>query len=89
MAEPRVSLNFSNKKIIIRQTSDRIRATVDYNGFLSLNNVHNLILKQNNDIDLLYVLGVLNSKLIDFVYNYLSPEIGRVFAEVKTVNLEK
>jgi len=34
-----------------------------------------------------YVLSILNSKLIDFIYRYLVPETGRVFAQVKAVKL--
>lgn len=89
LAEPRTSLDFNKNKIIIRQTSDKIRATIDTNGYLSLNNVHNLILNDNSINNLYYLLALLNSKLFDFIYHYLTPEEGRVFAEVKTVNLER
>lgn len=89
LAEPRTSLDFSKDKIIIRQTSDRIRATIDNQGYLSLNNVHNLILHNNCTSQLYYILALLNSKLFDFLYHYLTPEVGRAFAEVKTINLER
>ena len=36
-----------------------------------------------------YVLGLLNSKLLNYYYSLLVPEKGKVFAEVKIVNLEK
>jgi len=87
LAEPRKSLDFSKDKIVIRQTSDKIICAVDKNGYLSLNNVHNVIAKEN--VNLQYLITVLNSKLMDFIYKYLAPETGRVFAEVKIVNLEK
>lgn len=89
LAEPRTSLDFNKNKIVIRQTSDKIRATIDTSGYLSLNNVHNLILNNNTVNNLYYILALLNSKLFDFVYHYLTPEEGRVFAEVKTINLER
>lgn len=88
LAEPRKSLNFKTEKIVIRQTSDKIIAAIDYNGYYDLNNVHNLLLK-NNNINLKYLLTLLNSKIVDFAYKFLVPEAGRVFAEVKAVNLAK
>ena len=88
MAEPRKTLNFKAEKIVIRQTSDKIIAAIDYNGYYDLNNVHNLLLKSNG-VDLKYLLTILNSKIADFAYKFLVPETGRVFAEVKAVNLGK
>ncbi|MDP2837314.1 MAG: TaqI-like C-terminal specificity domain-containing protein [Methanobacteriaceae archaeon] len=89
LAEPRKSLDFSQEKIVIRQTSDHIIATIDDKGYLNLNNVHNLVIKKEFDLNYNYILTVLNSKLIDFIYRYLVPEKGRVFAEVKGVKLKQ
>ncbi len=88
LAEPRQSLDFNQDKIVIRQTSDRIIGAFDRKSLFNLNNVHNLVIK-NNKIDCRTILAILNSKLFDFVYKYLVPEAGRTFAEVKTVNIEK
>lgn len=89
LAEPRPSAPFFvPKKIIIRQTADTIIATIDNRQFLNLNNVHNLILK-SDDYSLEFILALLNSKLLSFLYTMIVPEFGRVFAEVKIVNLEK
>jgi N-6 DNA Methylase/TaqI-like C-terminal specificity domain len=88
LAEPR-KFNFKNDKIIIRQTSDNIKATLDCNGYYNLNNVHNLILKPESGIQLKYILGILNSNKIDNIYKFLTPEEGRVFAEVKINTLKK
>ena len=89
LAEPRETLDFTASKIVIRQTSDKIIAAIDNNGYYNLNNVHNLIPKNQNKINLNYLTAFLNSKLIDFIYKFLVPEAGRVFAEVKCVNLAK
>ncbi|MDQ1266569.1 MAG: hypothetical protein QG635_1721, partial [Bacteroidota bacterium] len=89
LAEPRYKAPFNdNKKIIIRQTSDRIIAHLDTEKYLSLKNVHNLRI-ENSEIFYEYLLGILNSKLITWWYQRLIPEKGRVFAEVKVVNLKK
>ena len=88
LAEPRKSLNFKSRKIVIRQTSDKIIAAIDEDGYYDLNNVHNFIVNVDN-YELKYLLIILNSKLIDFVYKFLVPESGRVFAEVKAINIAK
>ena len=88
LAEPRQSLNFFQTKIMVRQTSDRIISAIDYNGQLSLNNVHNMVLR-NDVLKYEVLVCILNSKLMDFYYNFLVPEKGRTFAEVKAVNLKR
>lgn len=89
LAEPRYAAPFDEpQKIIIRQTSDKIIAHIDTNKYVSLKNVHNLKII-NENIDYKFLLSVLNSKLLDWWYQLLIPEKGRVFAEVKVVNLEK
>lgn len=89
LAEPRYKAPFNDeKKIVIRQTSDRLIAHLDVNRYLSFKNVHNLRITKP-DVAYEYLLGLLNSKLLDWWYQKLIPEKGRVFAEVKVVNLEK
>lgn len=89
LAEPRYAAPFdAPQKIILRQTSDSIIAHLDTNKYISLKNVHNLEIV-NSEIDYKFLLSVLNSKLVDWWYRQLIPEKGRVFAEVKVVNLKK
>ncbi|MEW6419715.1 MAG: TaqI-like C-terminal specificity domain-containing protein [Nitrospirota bacterium] len=89
LAAPRPTTPFfAPKKIIIRQTSDTLIATIDDEQYLNLNNVHNLVLKSEN-YSLEFILSLLNSKLLSFIHRVIVPEFGRVFAEVKIVNLEK
>ena len=89
LAEPRPSAPFfAPQKIVIRQTADTIIATIDDKQYLNLNNVHNLILKVEN-YSLEFVLALLNSELLSFLHTMIVPEFGRVFAEVKIVNLGK
>ncbi len=89
LAAPRPSTPFFvPKKIVIRQTSDTLIATIDDRKYLNLNNVHNLVLKDKG-YSLKFILALLNSKFLSFLHRILVPEFGRVFAEVKIVNLEK
>src|SRR4030043_1938328 len=79
---------FVPKKIIIRQTADTLIATIDDKQYLNLNNVHNLVLKEKG-YSLKFMLSLINSRFLSFIHRVLVPEFGRVFAEVKIVNLEK
>jgi hypothetical protein len=79
---------FNSEKIIIRQTADKLIASLDTDKFITRHSTH-LILSKSKLISLKYVLGLLNSKLLNYYYSLLVPEKGKVFAEVKIVNLEK
>lgn len=87
LAAPRDSKIFEAKeKIIIRQTSDRIIATIIEKDIICRNNLHILI---SNEISHQFILGVLNSKLTDFYYYQINPEQGEVLAEVKKMHVEQ
>ncbi|TAF99366.1 MAG: restriction endonuclease subunit M [Cytophagia bacterium] len=79
---------FSNPKIIIRQTSDKIIACYDDNLFITRHSTH-CILPIIKNLNLKYILGILNSKLLNFYYQTLIPEKGKVFAEVKALHAKK
>lgn len=88
---PRVPSLFEGTKIIMRQTSDRIRAMIDYDGYYALNSL--LVLKLNKTVEkeysYLFILAVLNSMVNNYVYMSLTQEKGRAFAEVKPKNVRK
>ena len=88
LAAPRdADLFFSkNEKLIFRQTSDKLIGVLIEDGFVMRNNTH-IILKKNEDYDLLYILALLNSKLLDFVYWSINPEKGEALAQVKLFHL--
>ncbi len=88
LAAPR-NFDYSQNKIVVRQTSDIIICAVDYEGFLNLKSIHNIVLKSQESISHEALAVILNSSLMDVYYTYLVPEKGRVFAEVKGVNLRK
>ena len=76
----------TKEKIISRQTSDKIIATYDDKQFFSLDSTHVLISKK---INTKYLLGIYNSKLINFYYQTIVPEIGKAFPQVKAINLKE
>ena len=89
LAEPREGAPFfDEEKIILRQTSDSLIANIDVNRYINLNNVYNIGVL-NKDFSLKYILTLLNSNLFDYIYKSISQEKGRVFPEVKKVNLAK
>ena len=89
LAEPRDSAPFfDNEKIILRQTSDSLIGHIDDQRWVNLNNVYN-IGKTTNSYELKYLLAILNSKFMNLIYQNISQEKGRTFAEVKKINLSK
>lgn len=86
---PRTPELFEQPKIVMRQTSDCIRATYDDQGYYALNSLLVLTLKKDVSLSYYFVLGVLNSRLNNYVYSCLTQETGRAFAEVKPKNVRK
>lgn len=87
LAEPRDPKVFEAKeKIIVRQTGDRIIATLIGANVICRNNLHIII---SNELDHKFILGILNSKLTDFYYQQINPERGEALAEVKKNHVEQ
>jgi len=73
---------FERTKILTRQTSDRIIASLDVNNFYYSNTLHGTAIT-NPDFNIKFVLSILNSKLTTFYYKSTTAEGGKVFAQVK------
>ena len=87
LAAPRDSKIFeAEEKIVVRQTGDRIIATVISKYIICRNNLHIVIAQQRNHK---FLLGVLNSKLANFCYYQINPERGEALAEVKKAHVEQ
>lgn len=89
LGRQRYSKLFEEDKIIMRQTSDKIRATFDDEGYYVLNSI--LVFKKKKDIPYSYkfILAILNSSVNGFLYSKFTQEGGRTFAEVKPMNVRK
>ncbi|NIR10740.1 MAG: N-6 DNA methylase [Candidatus Aminicenantes bacterium] len=88
LAEPRYSANYdAPQKIIIRQTGDSLIATLDINQYIVRDNLYTIV----NNLDfpnLKYILGILNSKLLNWFYqNAINYERGEALAQVKRGHL--
>jgi len=78
---------YDEPKLFCRQTGDRLVCAYDESGHLCLNNLH-----VGNSVDsqhhLLYVLGIVNSRLINKYYELTTLESGRALAQtdIETLN---
>lgn len=75
-----------DEKIISRQTSDHLVATYDNEKYFSLDSTHVII---PTGVNTKYLLAIFNSKLLNYYYQIIVPEVGRTFAQVKVVNLKQ
>jgi type I restriction-modification system DNA methylase subunit len=89
LAAPRKSESFSNPKIFIRRTDDKILSVYDENAFIGLNSVHCLQLN-NEETNLLTILSILNSRLMNWFFQFQNFHmVGKPLAEVKVVFIER
>lgn len=77
-------------KIVWRQTSDNIKAAIDKKGIWFRNTIQCCeIKKEYSNYKLEYLLAILNSKYLNYIYNNNIRESNRVFPQIKISNLEK
>jgi Eco57I restriction-modification methylase/restriction endonuclease TaqI-like protein len=80
-------------KVIYRQTSGSIIAAIDHDGRYLDKTVHLIVPKEGwerSAISEKVLTGLLNSRLFNYLYRYLSQETGeRAFAQVKTTYIKK
>jgi hypothetical protein len=76
-------------KILLRQTADRIIATVDYRGVWFGRSIIGLVPTPGSCHRVEYFLGVLDSTYLTWVYQELVHERGRTFAQVKLSKLKQ
>lgn len=86
---PRRKKLFDEPKILIRQTANRIMAAYDDNKWYCLKSGIIIQLPSDTKLTYKYLVGLLNSSLMDFLYNDLVNEDNRIFPEVKPIQLFK
>ena len=86
---PRRIKLFIETKILIRQTANRILATLDPDQWFCLKSGIIIQLNAKSAIHYAYLLGIINSRLMYFLYDDLVGEQARIFPEVKPVQLFK
>lgn len=88
LAEPRYSANYdAPEKIVIRQTGDSLLATLDEEQFIIRDNLYSIV-HRDRKADLRFILGLLNSKLLNWFYQKaINPEEGEALAQIKRGHL--
>jgi adenine-specific DNA-methyltransferase len=87
LAAPRDNSLFTGERVVIRRTDDIIRATFVNDDSICVNSCHVLVSKNEENIKLL--LAILNSKLLQWVFEIKNPQmVGKAFAEIKVVYVE-
>lgn len=76
-----------DEKLILRQTGAYPILTYDNQQFYTLDTVHNGLLI-NTDFNLKFILSILNSKFLRFIYESQINEDGKVFAQVKIIYID-
>jgi len=91
LAEPRFSAKFDSiEKIVIRQTGDSLIACYDNNQFICRDNLYIIRNFDDGDVNLKYILAILNSKLLTWYFrNILNPEQGKAMAQVKRGHIQE
>ncbi len=69
-----------NAKLLMRQTSDKLRVVYDDKSYYCQNSI---FIITSSKINLLYLNVLLNSKLLNFLYTMDNPQKGKTFAEIK------
>ncbi len=79
------------EKIVYRQTADRIIATLERNKLLTDKTLHTIVIRDEwqEELDLRYLLGLLNSRFMTYLYQSLAQEEGRTFAQVKIFRMKQ
>lgn len=79
---------FQQEKILTRQNAKRLIGVFDDNHYFVKNSLHCILLK-NIDYNLKYILGLINSKLMNFYFQDKIGSTGEIFSQMKIIYLEK
>lgn len=79
---PSNEVKILSEKILMRQTSDSLRAVIDKDCYYPQNSLF-VITTKSKLVDLKYLLALLNSRFINYIYTINNPQKGKTFAEIK------
>ena len=79
---------FQQEKILTRQNAKRLIGVFDDNHYFVKNSLHCILLK-NMNYNLKYILGFINSKLMNFYFQDKIGSTGEIFSQMKIIYLEK
>jgi len=76
-------------KIIVRQIGEYPICSLDENGFYSLNTVFLITPKNDAELSVKFIIGILNSKFIKNYWNKVFYDMRKTFPKIKGTYLEK
>src|SRR5690606_23735483 len=87
---PREERMFNQKKVICRQTGDKLVCALDRDFYYNLDSVLNIVLNEKGKEELSeeFLVALLNSKVCNVYYSILVQEGDRAFAQVKPIVLQ-
>ena len=92
LAAPRSEDLFQSPKILMRRTDDKLRSCIESDDSICVNSCH--VIKINQDkttkISYSYLLALLNSKLLQKVFELQNPQMtNKIFSEIKVIYVER
>jgi Eco57I restriction-modification methylase/TaqI-like C-terminal specificity domain len=78
---------FKAPKIVGLTTTDKLAVALDTEGYLAMDALYVFRLGEKTSVNAHYLIALLNSRLLTFIYRYFAQEEGRVLAQVKADNL--
>ena len=86
LAAPRDAELFDSPKLLMRRTDDRLRTCLELDSAVAVNSCHVMKLNSSSQLSYEYILGLLNSKVLQAAFRLQNPQmVGKVFAEIKVV----
>jgi len=83
---------FDEPKLLMRRTDDHLMASVDRDCAICVNSCHVILLNKDGNTHLSYdyLLGLLNSKLLQKVFELQNPQmVNKIFAEIKVIYVSR
>lgn len=80
---------YESEKIFVRRIGKNIKAYLDKEKFYNVCDVYNLILQDNQDISLTFLLGILNSKLMSYYLEVEFKNAKVLFPKIPISSLQK
>ena len=92
LAAPRSPELFDSPKLLMRRTDDRLLACAELDSAICVNSCH--VIKLNDltapTSSYFLLLGILNSKLLQRIFEIQNPQmVGKIFAEIKVIYVER
>jgi type I restriction-modification system DNA methylase subunit len=81
--------NFTEPKILMRQTAENLIAVFDTKGFYSMQSTYSLTSKKGNDVSLKYIAAILNSSLMRDYYSTKFKKDKSVFPQIRAYDLKE